>query len=421
MFIRPLEIWVIVLPPIGGAITRGCGQLHRVFDVGAQKVAGKITLRSFTWSFSERWPGYNLQNARPPKKVGTDRRAQAELQLQVATTEPENMTLSKLEEQPVRLEVWVRGVAHTFQLTAGEERAITIGSSANADVCLTERGILPIHCHFEREAGGVWLIPTASIGRLRCNSHPVERRQLLSRRSVVELGPLTIEVRLVGGHIASAPQQEVSRIVVAAKRPVGPFEYLAELPSEHDTTIAGNRRPQLVTKRMSVFEFETEPVRHSPAIPICTKTQRIDATTFEVIPETPLPSTPSPVAPALGTARLDSGQPFRTAVAGWPAVAAPPFDRPWVLGQRHEATVRVRATEVNEDPVFTQVHPQTIQVRRSIRPITALGLATQKHPVRVLAIALSLAFASGGAAAKIARLADGHPQGQFEHDQSAQG
>lgn len=60
---------------------------------------------------------------------------------------------------PLWLELHLDDEAWLFELRAGEERAVVVGSHPTADVHVARHGVASTHFHFERERGGIVVVP----------------------------------------------------------------------------------------------------------------------------------------------------------------------------------------------------------------------------------------------------------------------
>lgn len=80
-----------------------------------------------------------------------------------------------------------------FELAPNDEHAIVVGNWRRAHVPINRREVAPIHFHFEREGGGIRLIP--GYGNDVCvNGRPVSGPCVLGPRSVIAFAGLSVEV-----------------------------------------------------------------------------------------------------------------------------------------------------------------------------------------------------------------------------------
>ena len=63
----------------------------------------------------------------------------------------EDPTLPDLLKSPLWLQIRHKDLTWLFELKAGEERAVVVGSQHRADVCIARPGVASMHFHFERE------------------------------------------------------------------------------------------------------------------------------------------------------------------------------------------------------------------------------------------------------------------------------
>lgn len=289
-------------------------------------------------------------------------------------------TVSPPEPEPLTLEIRVRGCSHVYELRGGEERAVTVGSSSRADLRLNEPGIAPVHFHFEREADEIWLIPTASAGRLRMNSNRIHGRSQLGRRAVLEWGGLTVEVRVTRRAARARPPLETQDFELV----MGGVDYVKRLPEEGDTTLvglpeAGSVEPDAsfpTTALPISTQFITAPMPAVPARSHQFVTERIPVVAPLVVAE--------PVAEPLRSERvMRSSQTWDTTSIATLRVAWKPSE-----GRAASLASKLMGWGV----AFIQL-------------VTRLGTETQQHPLRVLALSFGLAIAMGALAAGVSKLA----------------
>ena len=299
--------------------------------------------------------------------------------------ESKDGSVSHPEPEPLILEIRVRGCSHVYELRGGEERAVTVGSSPRADLQLTEPGIAPVHFHFEREADEVWLIPTASAGRLRVNSNRIHGRCQLGRRAVLEWGGLTVEVRVTRKAGSSRPCLETQSFELA----MDGVDYVKRLPEEGDTTVlglhgAGSTEPDVsfpTTALPISRQFITAPM---PVVPVRSYqfvTERMPIIAPLVVAEPVI--APSRSEPSRSERVMRSSQTWETTSI---------------------ATLRV-AWKPSEGRAAHLASKLMGWVRTLIQLVARLGTETQQHPLRVLAFSFGLAVTMGAIAAGISRLA----------------
>lgn len=339
---------------------------------------------------------------------------------------------------PLLLELRVRGRAQVFLLAAGEDRAVAVGSAPNVDLQLAEPGILPVHLHFEREGDEIWLVPTASSGRVRVNASKLRSRCRLNQRCFVELGALTIDVRWSRQgatskqprfHTETVEQPLVEEIARIRHAPSMDIDYVRELPGESDVTSSGcyclgDAAPeadfptaqvrgldapsrQLVTERMPIFAPPSPPAAPlaSPAPPPH---------------EQPFHAHLSSTTQRIGSFCADAGA-SRAPVPDWHVLGMPML----VLEQdpqrgepvvhrvhRHSSRVTVAQTPSLDVRRVAPTPPPPRRrsgewvkraVLRGVRPVSRLGEAIQARPLRLLAISFVVAMAAGTVAGGAAR------------------
>ncbi len=285
-------------------------------------------------------------------------------------------SVSSPEPEALILEIRVRGCSHVYELRDGEERAVTVGSSPRADLQLNEPGIAPVHFHFERETDEVWLIPTASEGRLRMNSNRIHGRCPLGRRAVLEWGGLAVEVRVTRKAARPRPSLETQSFELA----MDGVDYVKRLPEEGDTTLvsvpgAGGN----VTEPGVSFPTTTLPVPR----------QFITA--------------PMPVAPARS---------FQFVTERMPVVAPLVVAEPVVSIDLSRSERVMRSSQTLDTLLISTAGPSAAWMskltgwcRMLIQLVTRVGTETQQHPLRVLALSFGLALTMGALAAGVSRLA----------------
>lgn len=102
----------------------------------------------------------------------------------------------------------------TFAFLPNEERALTVGSDARAELRVTGAGVAPVQFHLERQGGIVCLIPAYGLTDLRVNTARVSGPIPLEERNVIEIGEVRVDATVldggkrdaVGGDEAWSPQ-----------------------------------------------------------------------------------------------------------------------------------------------------------------------------------------------------------------------
>ncbi len=144
----------------------------------------------------------------------------------------EDPTLPDLLKSPLWLEIRLNDANWLFELKAGEERAVVVGSHPRADVCIERPGVASMHFHFEREGDAVLLIPGYQAA-LRINSVRAPGPCSLDARATVEFQGVSLEIvthRERPSHVAARSPEGA-----AQDRPSS-AEYLEGLPDETDPT-----------------------------------------------------------------------------------------------------------------------------------------------------------------------------------------
>jgi hypothetical protein len=122
------------------------------------------------------------------------------------------------------------GRAHIFELAAGPERAIVVGSLPHADVRVNALGIAPVHFHFEREGAQLLLVP-AYEAEVRVNSMLARGPQPIANHAVVEFSGIRLEATI---HL-TRPEYTPLPSLDIPERERG-IQYLSALPSDTQTT-----------------------------------------------------------------------------------------------------------------------------------------------------------------------------------------
>jgi len=303
---------------------------------------------------------------------------------------------------PLLLELKVRGSVHVFLLAAGEERALTVGSAAVADLRLDEVGVAPVHFHFEREGDEVWLIPTSSMGRLRLDSKRVACKcRLLGQRCVLEVATLTIEVRWgkqwqVPADWLKTQPLDASFLNGVAEAPASvrmDVAYARQLPGEGDTTLIGAH---------GAFDGALETSFPTEQVPAFSPGDRQLVTERIPVIVAPSPAEGPLWQPVVAAAEVE---PMLHA-SQQPAIrrASPPLV---TTTQR----IEVFASDADDSAGRADVASEreagneawnVSWMQQLLCPVTRLGMATQQHPARVLAIALAVSLALGALVAGIA-------------------
>lgn len=319
---------------------------------------------------------------------------------------------SHADSELLILEIRVRGLSHKFEL-AGEERAVTVGSAASADLRLNEPGVAPVHFHFEREGDEVWLIPTASAGRLRLNAARVHGKCRVRRRSVLNCGGIAVDVRVV----QNSKGDSTWLATHASELVMDGGDYIRSLPAEDDTTLIGFHAgshdataeavfptaqmqaiPQIVTAPMPVVapprcQFNTQPM---PVVQAPPEPEPSQVTSSLVDPEQWAATRSLTETLALPVSKPPAEAAEAVVVPSVPAkrrsVCVPP-ERQALMGRRSDHEVRSGDTANGES-----------RVRSLLALVTRLGRDTQERPLRVLALAFAVALSTGALAAGISRL-----------------
>lgn len=157
----------------------------------------------------------------------------------------EDPTLPDLLKSALWLEIRLDDAAWLFELKAGEERAVVVGSHLRADVRVRRPGVASMHFHFEREGEAVLIIPGYQAA-LRINSVRAPEPCSLDARATVEFQGVSLEVVT---HRQRPSHVEASGLEGSAQDRPSSAEYLEGLPDETDPTgisvaaVAGHAPP----------------------------------------------------------------------------------------------------------------------------------------------------------------------------------
>ena len=83
-----------------------------------------------------------------------------------------------------------------FQLSANDERVVTVGATSSADIQFDAPDISPIHFYFERLEDDVWIVPAYCVSGLRLNQVNVTTPQRLSARAQVKFSGIVLDLEL---------------------------------------------------------------------------------------------------------------------------------------------------------------------------------------------------------------------------------
>ncbi|HET7543820.1 MAG TPA: hypothetical protein VFK05_28305 [Polyangiaceae bacterium] len=75
-----------------------------------------------------------------------------------------------------------------LEFHAADDVARVVGRSPNSDVLLSEVGVLPVHCYFEREHDDIWLTAANADAAITVNYQAVVGRRKLGKRCILEVG-----------------------------------------------------------------------------------------------------------------------------------------------------------------------------------------------------------------------------------------
>lgn len=105
------------------------------------------------------------------------------------------------EESGALLSLWLvvkyEGTTYAYEMVAGANRAVTVGSSDHVDIRTYQPDVPPIACFFERVCDEIWLVPGyRGQVMLRVDTQLIEIPQRIWRRAIVELPNVTLEVRV---------------------------------------------------------------------------------------------------------------------------------------------------------------------------------------------------------------------------------
>lgn len=175
----------------------------------------------------------------------------------------EDPTLPDLLKSPLWLEIRHKELTWLFELKAGEERAVVVGSQHRADVCLARPGIASMHFHFEREGDAVTVIPGYR-SELRINSVRALEPCPIRTHAIVEFCGASLEV--------TTHRQRPSHLELTAyvERTSG-LDYLQSLPEDTDptgvaaTAVSGVSHVSLDTLEVVRAAFVTERIVREPA------------------------------------------------------------------------------------------------------------------------------------------------------------
>ncbi len=175
----------------------------------------------------------------------------------------EDPTLPDLLKSPLWLEVRHKDLTWLFELKAGEERAVVVGSQHRADVCLARPGIASMHFHFEREGDAIMAIPGYR-AELRVNSVKALEPYPIRTHATVEFCGASLEV--------TTHRQRPSHLELTAyaDRSSG-LDYLQSLPENTDptgiaaTAVSGVSPVSQDTLQVVRAAFVTERIVREPA------------------------------------------------------------------------------------------------------------------------------------------------------------
>lgn len=94
------------------------------------------------------------------------------------------------------LDIATRAESYLFELTAGEERAIVVGSFENADVRIDDARVEPVELHFERDGDAVCVVP-AYDSEIEVNAARLSGPRRIHQRAIVEFQGHVLRVRVL--------------------------------------------------------------------------------------------------------------------------------------------------------------------------------------------------------------------------------
>jgi len=83
-----------------------------------------------------------------------------------------------------------------FQLSANDERVVTVGATSSADIQFDAPDVSPIHFYFERLDDDVWIVPAYCISGLQLNRVNVTTPQRLAARAQVKFSGIVLNLEL---------------------------------------------------------------------------------------------------------------------------------------------------------------------------------------------------------------------------------
>lgn len=227
--------------------------------------------------------------------------------------------------------------AHIFELAAGVERAIVVGSLPRADVRVNALGIAPVHFHFEREGAQLLLVP-AYEAEVRVNSMLARGPQPIANHAVVEFAGIRLEATI---HFTRPDYTPIPSLDIPDRE--SGIQYLAALPSDTQTTKLALEAFPLVENLQAGIDTRELPLKQAA---LWTQTQRIErieppVQTRHVMERLQLPA-PAVQAIAQQTQRMERVAPE--------TFFAPKAERTPVMDVRPVRPVPVPAT-VPDEPI----------------------------------------------------------------------
>jgi hypothetical protein len=323
---------------------------------------------------------------------------------------------------PLWLELHVDEQSWLFELRAGEERAVVVGSHPSADVRVAREGIASTHFHFEREAGGVVIVPGYRAA-LVVDRVPAPEPVTVTKGARVEFCGALLEATVHDVPPLEMLPQARDRTDRMMRRP----GYFKRLPGDTEPTVvavAAAVSPSAAAAEepgsddeidtMTTTAWRAVPPPSAPVGPQGTLIIQRSQSNSEAGQTTPVPAkTPSlpPIAPA-ARIRFDPWTPHDVASSQssptrvevpHPRGSVPPpvsFAGPGIPSTADESA-RSHSLAPTEHAVATAV--------KRASALAQLGLAATRHPIRVALVSLPVCVVLALAFVGAARLAGKYP------------
>lgn len=325
---------------------------------------------------------------------------------------------------PLWLELRLDDEAWLFELRAGEERAVVVGSHPTADVHVARQGVASTHFHFERERDGIVVVPGYRAA-LIVDHLPAPEPTAISKEARVEFCGALLKATVHDVpplHMLLQARHGTDRMMR------GP-DYLERLPEDWDTTVVGvaavatasspgeqassdSIADELDMMTTTAWRAAAPPAPLGPQGTLIMQRPLDD----DLAPQAPEPRKPQslpPIAP-----------PERIRLDPWSApAAASPESSPTRVSVPHPHGTGVRSNSGGTATPQLALPPSASTATPSLAPtgttvpppkkrasaLEQLGMVALRHPVRVAAIALPICAVLALAIVGAARLAGRSP------------